>query len=100
MAGSILLGLIGIVFVAAGFLLWKKEKISLLHDYHYDRVSAEDKKAFCTASGIGVISIGAGILLTAVFLSITDSVWSFTAFAVGFAAGLAFLIHAGRKYNR
>ena len=42
-------------------LVWKKEKISLFHDFHYDEVSAEEKKAFCTISVIGVVLIGIGI---------------------------------------
>lgn len=50
--GSIILGLVGIVFVILGYLIWKKEKISILHDYHYDKVSEVDKKAFCTLSGL------------------------------------------------
>ncbi len=100
MSGSIVLGMIGIVFVILGYLIWKKEKISFLHGYHYDKVSENDRADFCMLSGIGVISIGAGILLTAVIIGITDSVWSFAALAVGFTVGLALLIYAGNTYNR
>lgn len=100
MIGSVLTGLVGIVFCALGYLIWKKEKISLLHDYHYDKVRPEDRKAFCALSGGGVISIGTGLLITAVLLAMTDSIWSFMAFAGGFAAGLALLMTAGKKYNR
>lgn len=78
---------IGILFLALGYLLWKKEKISLLHDYHYDKVSEENKKAFCTISGSGVISIGTGLFTTAVIFGITDSALSFIAFAIGGIAG-------------
>lgn len=100
MIGSIIVGLVGIVFVILGFFIWKKEKISLLHDYHYDKVSAEDKKAFCTLSGVGVLLIGIGLLITAIIIGITDSPWSFVAFAIGFVVGLIMLIYAGAKYNR
>jgi len=99
MIASIIVGLAGILLIVFGYLIWKKEKISLLHDYHYDKVSEQDKKAFCTLSGIGVLSVGIGLLITAVILGITDSVKSFIAFAIGFAAGLALLIYAGNKYN-
>ncbi len=98
--GVILVGLLGIVFIAEGYLLWKKEKFSLLHSYHTDRVSPEDLKAFCTLSGIGVALIGLGLLATAVILWFTDSAASFLCFGVCFAVGLAFLIAAGLKYNR
>lgn len=100
MIGSIIVGLIGIVFIILGYFIWKKEKISLLHDYHYNRVSAEDKKAFCTLSGIGVLLIGIGLVITAIIIGITDSPWSFIAFAIGFVVGLVMLIYAGARYNR
>ena len=32
-------GLVGIVLIVLGWLIWKKEKISLLRDYHIDKVS-------------------------------------------------------------
>ena len=99
MVGSIIIGLVGAVCVIFGYLIWKKEKITLLHDYHYDKVSEKDKKAFCRLSGLGILSVGAGLLITAVILGITDSLWSFIAFVIGFVAGLALLIYAGSKYN-
>jgi len=100
MAGAVIVGLVGIIFLVFGYLLWIKKKISLLHDYHYDKVSEADKKIFCTISGLGVFIIGIGLLVTAVIIGITDSAWSFIAFAVGLVVGLGFLIYAGAKYNR
>ena len=97
---ALILGILALVFIVLGYLIWKKEKISLLHDYHYNRVSPENKKAFCTMSGLGVILIGLGILITAIIIAATDSAWSFLAFAIGFLIGLALLIFAGMKYNR
>ncbi len=99
-AAIILLSLISVIFLAVGFLIWKRERISLLHDYHRNHVSPENKKAFCALSGIGVIMIGLGILLTAVILAFTDSAWSFIAFAAGFLSGIFFLMHAVKKYNQ
>lgn len=96
----LLVGCIGIAFVLLGWLIWKKEKISLLHEYHYSKVSDNDKSAFCKDSGIGVMRIGVGLLVTAVLLFLTDSALSFLAFAVGMLLGLGQLISAGRKYNR
>ena len=71
-----------------------------MHDYHIDKVSAENKTAFCKMSGIGLIVISIGLLITAVLLGVTDSAYSFLCFAVCFAIGLALLIAAGVKYNR
>jgi uncharacterized membrane protein len=91
---------VGIVLIVLGYWIWKKEKISLLHDYHYSKVSEENKKAFCTLSGIGLIIIGLGIFAAGVILVLTNSVWNLLVFAAGFVNGLSFLIYAGRKYNR
>ena len=72
MVGAIIVAVIGIVFVTLGYLMWKREKITLLHSYHYDKVSPSDKKVFCKISGWGVIFIGIGLLATAIIIGITD----------------------------
>lgn len=59
------------------YLLWKKEKISLLYSYHYEKIWEEDKKGGA-ASGQGVMLIGFGILLSGVTVAVTDSEWSFS----------------------
>lgn len=100
MAGAIIVAVMGLVFITLGFLMWKKEKITLLHSYHYEKVTPNDKKDFCKLSGWGVISVGAGLVVTAVIIGITDSALGFIAFAFGFVVGLALLIYAGAKYNR
>ncbi len=96
---AIAMGIFALVFVYFGFLIWKKEKITLLHSYHYDKVSPSDKKVFCKMSGCGVIFVGIGLLATAIIIGITDSPLSFIAFALGFVVGLVLLIYAGVKYN-
>ena len=100
MVGAIVVGVVAVVFLIIGWLLWRKERISLLHDYHRDKVSPENQKAFCTLSGLGVMTIGLGLLVTAIAFGITESVWSFLAFGAGFALGIGLLICAGKKYNR
>lgn len=99
MVEAIIVAMIGIIFVILGYLVCKKEKITLLHSYHYEKVSPGSKKAFCKISGFGIISIGIGLLVTAIIIGITDSALSFIAFTVGFVVGLVLLIYAGIKYN-
>lgn len=98
--GVIITGGVGVLLVILGFLLWKREMITLLHNYHVSNVSPENRRAFCKLSGIGLIVIGLSLLITAVILGITDSAYSFICFGVGFAAGLFALIAAGMKYNQ
>jgi uncharacterized membrane protein len=97
---SIIFGVVGITLIILGYLIWKKEKISLLHDYHYNKVSEENKKIFCTLSGMGVLIIGVGLILSAVFAVMTDSPQSMIPFAVGFVVGIVVLIYVGIRYNR
>lgn len=93
------IGVLALIFIYLGWLIWKKEKITLLHSYHYDKVSPSNKKLFCKISGWGVLLIGIGLLVTAIMIGITDSALSFIAFALGFVVGLVLLIYAGVKYN-
>lgn len=98
--GTGITGLVGVIIIIMGWLVWKKEKINLFHDYHINKVSPENRAAFCKLSGIALIVIGVSLLITTLILALTDSALSFICFAVGFIAGLTTLITAGMKYNR
>lgn len=100
MLGEIIVVGVGFIFIILGYLVWKREKISILHRYHYRNVSPANKKAFCKMTGQGLILIGSGLLITGIVISITHSMYSFIAFAVGLIAGLILLIYAEKKYNR
>ena len=100
MIGFIIIGLVGILCVVIGYLIGKKEKISLLHDYHYEKVAEEDKPAFCKLMGLAVTAIGISLLITGVLLAITNSLWSFLPLIVGFFVSIYLFIYADRKYNR
>ena len=62
--GDIIVGILGIVFATIGWFVWKKEKITFFHSYHYDKVFEKDKSAFCTVSGWGIITVSIGLLVT------------------------------------
>ena len=100
MMAGIIMEVLGVLFCILGFLIWKKEKISLLHSYHYDKVTVTDKKAFCTLSGMGVCVIGVGLLASGVMMIFVETGWAFIPFGIGFLAGFSLLIMAGVKYNR
>lgn len=100
MIPGIIVAAVGILLSVLGLLIWKKEMISILHSYHYDKVSPEDKSSFCKLSGIGALIMGISMIISGVLVAITDSAYSFIVFAVGFIAGLIMLITAGAKYNK
>lgn len=62
----ILLLAIGIVFLVIGWLIWKKEKITLIQSYHYNKVSDTNKRAYTALVGKGTLIIGTGIIVTGI----------------------------------
>lgn len=84
--------------VVLGLLIWKKQKVSLLHDYHYRNVSEADLPAYARLMGIGVVTVGAGICATGV-LNLFKSVLWWIPLAVGIVGGLIVLHKTQKKYN-
>ena len=97
--GFIIEAAVGLLCIILGLLLWKKQKLSVLHDYHYKNVKQEDIPAYSRAMGIGLILIGAGICLTGVIDLLTRSALCWIAFVAGFAAGMIIMGKAQKKYN-
>ena len=96
----ILLLIVGMIFIILVWLIWKKEKINLIHSYHYDKVAESDKKAYTALMGKGAVIIGAGIILTGLINFFSHTGLGFIVFGICFVLGLGFMIYAGIKYNR
>lgn len=90
---------VGVLCIALGIIIWKKQKITLIHDYHYKNVKKEDVGAYTKQMGIGLILIGTGSCVTEVINLATKSEWGWIAFTIGFIAGIIFMHKAQRKYN-
>ena len=92
---------IGLLCIVFGLLLWKKQKISLLHDYHYKRVRKEDIPAYTRKMGIGLIIIGVGVIITGITYIFEPSQWwvPMVPIALGFVFGIAVMGKAQKKYN-
>lgn len=63
---GVLLILLGILFIWLGLAIWKKQKIELIIRHHMDKVSDEDKQAYCRLCGIGVLIIGFGFVVSGI----------------------------------
>lgn len=94
----IMLG-ISILFFYFGFQLWRKEKINIIHDYHYAKVKEEDKKAYTRMMGKSMIVIGTGIAISGGVGMFVDSVKSGIPFGVAFIIGMGMILFAQIKYN-
>jgi hypothetical protein len=96
--GCIVEGLVGLLCIVLGVLLWKKQMISILHDYHHKHVKQKDIPAYTKQIGIGLILVGAGILITGV-LNLFYSAYWWVALVAGFVSGLIVMYKAQKKYN-
>ena len=90
---------VGLLCVVFGLLVWKKQKVSLLHDYHYRNVKKADLPAYSRRIGIGLILIGAGICLSGAANYFHRHGLGWIALILGFAAGLLVMNNAQKKYN-
>jgi len=95
----ILLVAAGSLFVFLGWRIWKKEQITLIHDYHYTKVTQADKKPYTEKMGKAAILMGAGMLLTGVINFASSTTYGWVAFAICFIAGLIIMVLAQIKYN-
>ena len=89
---------VGLLCIVLGSILWKKRKVSLIHEYHYKNVKKEDIPAYTRLLGIGLILIGTGICITGALNLIESSCW-WIPMLTGFAAGLIVMNKAQKRYN-
>ncbi len=90
---------VGLLCAVLGLLIWKKRKISLLHDYHYQYVKREDIPAYTRQVGIGLVIVGCGIAAAGILDLFLSPLW-WVSLAAGIILGLIVIIMAQRKYNR
>ena len=96
--GVIVEAAVGVCCIVLGLLLWRKQKLSILHEYHYQHVKQEDVPAYTRQMGIGLLLIGAGICVTGLLNLAESSLW-WIPLTAGFAAGLTVICRAQYKYN-
>ncbi len=90
---------IGGLLISLGYLIWKKEKINLIHSYHYTRVANSDKSAYTEKMGKGIILIGIGCALTGLICFITNTFYGWFLFVLFFVWGFVIIGKAQKKYN-
>ena len=92
--------LLSLIFIWLGFQISQKQKMNLIISYHCDKVSSENKKAYCTLAGTGIFIMGAGFGLSGIITLILQSVFSFVPMTIGLMIGIAMLVWAIKRYNR
>ncbi len=96
---GVLFFVLGFIFIWLGLQIWKKQRMDLIISYHCEKVSKENKQAFCTLSGIGVVIIGTGFLLSGICAVFIRSALVFAPMTAGLILGTALLFSAVGKYN-
>ena len=89
---------VGALCIVLGTLVWKKQMLSILHDYHYKNVKQEDIPAYTRQIGIGLIAIGSGICITGLLNLLYSALW-WIPLTAGIALGLIVMYITQRKYN-
>lgn len=101
-AFGILFILIGAMLVIIGLILWKKQKISLIHDYHYTKVKAEDIKSYTKVMGKATIATGMSFMLMGILEMITSipSYMGGLILILGLIVSGVMFYRAQKKYNK
>lgn len=102
--GLIITVAIGVICIWLGLRIWKKQQITLLHDYHYKNVKECDIKAYTEANGKATCIIGLGCILMGVVNWFTQynsygEGWGLLAFAICFLIGATIFVRTQKKYN-
>lgn len=87
------------MFFYLGFLLWKRERIDIIHDYHVKKVKERDKKAYTMIMGKAMTVIAIGLVVSRIIGVMTDSAKSGIPFGAAFILGLCMMLYAQIKYN-
>ena len=99
MIAGFIIGLaFGSVFIISGLLIWKKQKISLVHTYLHKKVKKDDISAYTRLWGIGLLLIGSGICVTGLLTLLKSSFWWIPMLS-GFASSLTVISIALIRYN-
>ena len=92
--------LLGMIFIVLGLMIGIGKKMNLIISYHCDKVSEENKKAYCSIFGLGVFFIGIGFVVTGILSVVLQSLFALIPMAAGLVLGIAFILAAIIKYNR
>lgn len=96
----VVLGAVALLFLWLGYLIWIKEKINLIHAYHYTKVKEADKKAYTSIMGKAMIVIGIGMVLSDILFLIMRTGECMIVFVILYVVGLGMMTYAQIKYNR
>ena len=99
MVALIIVLIIGFAIIFIGWCIWKKEQITLIHDYHYTRVAEKDKKSYTEKMGKACIILGIGMILMGITNFATKTAYGWIFYGVFIVWSLIIMFMAQKKYN-
>jgi len=102
----ILAAVVGVMCIFIG-IMNRRGNVSMLHSYHRNRVSEEDRIPFGKKVGLGMIVIGGSIIVSSALFAVTlltgAALFELIGMAVliaGIICGCAVAFYAMKKYNK
>ncbi|AMB93692.1 hypothetical protein ACWOE5_06900 [Aerococcus sanguinicola] len=89
----------GLVISWQAWQIAYKERLDLLNGYHPGRLAAKDRVRFARGVGQGLGLIGWSVALTGLSLLLSQSLWSWLVFGLGFVLGLGRVIWTNHRYH-
>lgn len=90
---------VGFALMILGFLLWKKQKIRLMHDYHMKHVKPQDVRAYTRLWGTALMVFGACVCPIGIIDVVFHTWMGWLLFAAGLAVCLILGNRAQKTYN-
>ena len=90
---------VGLLCVVLGIVIWTKQKLSLIHDYHVENIRKEDVPAYTKQIGEGMILIGAGCCAMSAGILLDSIGLGLAGLALGLLVGTIFLVRAQIRFG-
>lgn len=91
--------MVGIVVLIQGVVMIKTKNISKMNQNQMQYVKSENLNAFATASGIAVVILGTGAVLSGTINYFTQTLIGYVLLLVGFIIYSIILLKTQKKYN-
>lgn len=89
----------GIALVLVGLLLWKRQRIQLIHDYQHQNVKPQGVKPYTRLWGVALLILGACTTPIGIIDFIARTGFGWLLFALGLAACFLIGSKAQKSYN-
>lgn len=96
---NILAVIVGVVCIVIG-ISNRKGNLSMLHSYHKNNVSEEDRIPFGKLVGLGMIIVGAALAVYGGLSLVSAAAIGNAVLIVGLVVGLGLAFYAMKKYNK